>query len=170
MDIDRLISEVIPPSDYKHRNGFSNISIIDKLTNSERQNLDTALIEKLSAESEKDLDALVVETLGYLKSINSLPTLYDLVTKKSGETQLIIASSIFEINQDMTMIDVALIAAKAIDNEKDSYYVYKLIPSFYYLAKFENAKTNQFIKSYTSHPEYLISYNAKRALGSAPTF
>jgi hypothetical protein len=60
--------------------------------------------------------------------------------------------------------DFAVSLVKEMDNKKDAYYVYKLTPAFYYLAKFKNEKTKQLIKGYTSHPEYLISYNAKQAL------
>ncbi len=52
------------------------------------------------------------------------------------------------------------------DNKKDAYYVYKLTSAVYHLAKFKNEKTKQLIKEYTSHPEYLISYNAKHEVAT----
>ena len=78
--------------------------------------------------------------------------------------KLRIATAIFDINQDAGMIDIAISSARQLDNKKSAYYVYELSNAFDYLAKFKNEKTKQLIKEYTSHPEYLISYNAKQAL------
>lgn len=165
MNIDKLINEVIPPSDYRHRNGFNNIPIINELTEDEKQLLEKALIQKLQSEAEKEIDTLIVETLAYLKSIASLPIFKKLLEMCNDSViRLRIATSIFEINQDVEMVEIAVSLVKEMDNKKDAYYVYKLTSAFYYLAKFKNEKTKQLIKEYTSHPEYLISYNAKQAL------
>jgi HEAT repeat protein len=166
MDIDKLVNEVIPPSDYQHRNGFNNIPIIYKLTEDEKQLLEKALIQKLQLEAEKEIDTLIVETLAYLKSVASLPLLKKLLEVCNDIViRLRIATAIFEISQDAEMVDIAVSSVKEMDNKKDAYYVYKLTSAFYYLAKFKNEKTKQLIKEYTSDPEYLISYNAKQALG-----
>jgi hypothetical protein len=79
--------------------------------------------------------------------------------------KLIIASSMFEINQDNDMVDIAIRAFRQLDNKKDAYYVYKLTSAFYNLAKFNNPAVVEVIKEYVDHKEYLVSYNAKRALG-----
>lgn len=165
MEIDKLVNEVIPPSDYQHRNGFNNIPIIDELTENEKQLLEKALIQKLQSEAEKEIDTLIVETLAYLKSLVSLPLLRNLLEVSNDIViRLRIATAIFEISQDVEMIDIVVNLVKEMDNKKDAYYVYKLTSAFYYLAKFKNEKTKQLIKEYASHPEYLISYNAKQAL------
>lgn len=166
MNIDKLVDEVIPPSDYQHRNGFNNIPIIEELTDNEKQLLEKALIQKLQSEAGKEIDTLIVETLAYLKSVASLPVLKKLLEVCNDIIiKLRIATAIFEINQDDEMVDIAVNSVKQMDNKKDPYYIYKLTSAFYYLAKFKNEKTKQLIKEYTSHPEYLISYNAKKALG-----
>lgn len=168
MNIDKLVNEVIPPSDYQHRNGFNNIPIIDKLTEDEKQFLEKVLIQKLQSEAEKEIeiDTLLVETLAYLKSVASLPIFKKLLEVYNDIViRLRIATAIFEINQDAEMVDIAVCLVKEMDNRKDAYYVYKLTSAFYYLSKFKNEKTKQLIKEYTSHPDYLISYNAKQALG-----
>ena len=166
MNIDKLVDEVIPPSDYQHRNGFNNTHIIDELTDNERQLLEKALIQKLQLEVGEEIDTLIVETLAYLKSVASLPVLKKLLEGCNDIIiRLRIATSVFEINQDVEMVDIAVSSVKQMDNKKDAYYIYKLTSAFYYLAKFKNEKTTHLIKEYTSHPEYLISYNAKQALG-----
>lgn len=165
MDIDKLLNEVIPPSDYQHRNGFNNIPLIDELTENEKQLLEEALIQKLQSEAEKEIDTLIVESLAYLKSVASLSVLRNLLEMSNDiGIKLSIAIAIFEISQDAEMVGIAVSLVKEMDNKKDSYYVYKLTSAFYYLAKFKNEKTNQLLKDYASHPEYLISYNAKQAL------
>ena len=165
MNIDKLVNEVIPPSDYQHRNGFNNIPIIDELTEEEKQLLEEALIQKLQSEAEKEIDTLIVETLAYLKSVASLPVFKNLlVVCNDIVVRLRIATAIFEINQDAEMVDIAVSSVREMDNKKDAYYVYKLTSAFYYLAKFKNEKTKQLLKEYTSHPDYLISYNAKQSL------
>ena len=165
MNIDELVNEVIPTADYSHRNGFNNIPIIDKLTEDEKQSLEKALIQKLQLEAEKEIDTLIVETLAYLKSKQSLPVLYKLLEVSNIDIiKLEIAASIFEINQDVEMINIAINQFKRIDSNKDAYHVYAVSGAFYHLAKFKNEKTRQLIKEYVNRPELLISSNAKRAL------
>lgn len=165
MEIGKLVEEVIPPSDYQHRNGFNNVPIIERLTNSEKQLLETALIQKLQSEAKKEIDTLIVDTLGYLKSVTSLPTLKRLLEESTDlVVRLRITTAIFEISQDAEMVDIAISLVKEMDNKKDAYYVYKLSSAFYYLAKFKNEKINRLLMDYSLHPKYLVSYNAKQAL------
>jgi len=62
MDIEKIVAEIIPPSDYQHRNGFNNVPLIDKLSDDEKRGVQDALIYKLLFESEKEIDTLVIET------------------------------------------------------------------------------------------------------------
>jgi HEAT repeat protein len=165
MNIDKLVNEVIPPSDYQHRNGFDNIPIIDKLADNEKQLLERALVKKMLSEAEKEIDTLIVDTLAHLKSAASLPVLRNLLeVSNENVTKLRIATAIFVISRDAEMVNVAVNSVKEMDSRKEAYYVYKLASAFYYLAKFKTEKTEQLIKEYASHSEYLISYNAKQAL------
>jgi len=84
--------------------------------------------------------------------------------------KLVISASIFEINKDSNMIDIAIGIIKTIDDKSDAYYVYKLTSAFYYLAKFHERKTTKLLEEYSKHPEYLISYNAKQALEKLSMF
>ncbi len=167
MNIEKLVKEIIPPSNYKHRNGFNNIPLIDKLNDDEKRQIEEVLIHKLLFESDQEIDTLIVETLTYLKSNKSLPIFKQLLERCSDDmTKLIIAASIFEINQDNDMIDIAIGSFRKLDNEKKSYYVYTLPSAFNYLIKFKNKKVNNIIKEYTNHKEYLIAYNAKQVLNN----
>ena len=162
--IEKLIDKIIPyPADYSNRNGFSNNHIIDNLSLDEKLEVENSLINKISEHPE---DLLIVETLVYLKSKKAIPALRQLLEKSSNDMEkLIIASSMFEINQDNDMVDIAIGAFRKLDNKKDAYYVYKLTSAFYILAKFNKTSVMDIIKEYFDHTEYLVSYNAKRALG-----
>ncbi|HEY0426707.1 MAG TPA: hypothetical protein VGC76_02770 [Pyrinomonadaceae bacterium] len=170
MNIEKLLREIIPPADYQHRNGFNNIPLIDKLTGDEKIQLEDALIHKLTFDLDIEPDSLIIETLAYLKSQKSLPVLRQLLEKNLYEiTELIIATSIYEINRDNDMIDIAINVVKKIEQKKGSYYIFKLTKAFDYLIKFNNAEINSIIEEYTNHKEYLIAYNAKDVLGYTAT-
>jgi hypothetical protein len=155
-NINRQIAEIIPPNNYKHREGFSNKHLIDALNNQERAMIEEVLISMLLTK----VDILIVETLGYMKSLKSVPILIDLLRQTSNAmNRLIISSTVFEINQDMTMIEISIEGFKTLNDE-----YFSIIHGFYYLSKFKNEKTEAIIKRYIQHSDYLISYNAKQAL------
>lgn len=155
IEITELMSKIIPRDDYQHRNGFSNRHLIDKLSNSERSEVEAELIKILHEKN----DMLVVETLGYMKSKKSLTTLYDLLRDlNDGMAKLITADAIFQINEDYNMIEEAKSAFMKLKDR------YQIISAFYYLVKFSNSSTIELIKNYTIASDHLISYNAKKAL------
>jgi hypothetical protein len=166
MSIKKIIEQIIPPSNYHHRNGFNNIPLIDKLSNDEKTELEDALIHRLLFDSEEEIDTLIVETLAYLKSQKALPVLKNILEKSSESmTKLIISTSIFEINGDSDMVDIAITSFRKLDDNKNPYYVYILPSAFYYLIKFRSTIVNSIIEEYVNHKDYLIAYNAKQALG-----
>jgi len=156
MDINKIVSEIIPPDDYQHRNGFSNEHLIDNLCQEEKIKVEAELINILQNKS----DMLVVETLGYIKSEKSLPFLYELLENLNDEMAKIITSaSIFEISHDQKMIETARTTFKSIENK------FQLILAFHYLMKFQNSEISKLVQEYTTNSDHLISYNAKQALG-----
>jgi hypothetical protein len=164
MDINKIVSEIIPPDDYQHRNGFSNEHLIDKLSDEEKLKVEIELINML----QKKPDILIGETLGYMKSEKSLPVLSELLKKTDeGMAKLILASSIYKINKDKELVEIAISSFKELEKPKDAYFVYRVIPTFYYLAKFQEPEIERLLEEYTKHSEYLISYNAKQALGKS---
>jgi hypothetical protein len=154
------INQIIPLDDYQHRNGFSNDYLIDVLDDEEIFKLESELIRMIKKKS----DMLVVETLGYIKSKRSLPTLYELLEKSQEEMmRIIIAVSIFEINQDKKMIEITRSSFKEIKDK------YQLISAFYYIVKFQDSDITQLILEYTTNSDYLIAYNAKQVLKNCNT-
>ena len=74
-DLKKIMNEIIPVDDYKHRNGFSNHKKVDRLSLEEKSYIEDELIRKL----DDSYDSLIIETLAYMKSIKALPHLYRLL-------------------------------------------------------------------------------------------
>lgn len=157
-EIESLVNKIIPINDHKHREGFNFIPIINALKDKELIYVEDALIEKL--QSEIRTDTLIVEVLAYMKSTKSIPVLnYSLERCEDDMAKLIIASSIFTINKDARMINIANGAFKRLEN------IYSIIFGLHYLGEFRHPATDGVISEYISHPNFLVSNNAKRALG-----
>ena len=104
--------------------------------------------------------------IAYLNSKDSIGLLREILDGCNiPSIQLVVATSIFEISHDDIMIEYAINAVKKMDNKDDSYRKFRLINSFFYLAKFNNKRTEDLIKSFVADVDFLISYNAKRMLG-----
>ena len=156
-NIEHLLKELIPPSDYQHRNGFSNEHIILRLTENEKTEVERKLIEML----EKKEDGLIGETLTILKSTDSLPTLRKrLNLSKSPSLKIIWASFINEIkNGDDEMKKIAL---TEFDNISEKF---SRIGIFHHLAGFNDSRINDKIRTFINHKDYLTAYNARTTLG-----
>jgi len=155
-DVNKIVNQVIPPNDYQHRNGFSNEHIIDNLSDEEKFKLEAELINIL----QQKRDMLIVETLSYLKSEKALPILYNLLDNLDDEMEKIITTiSIYELNHDQKMIDIAKSAFLNISDK------FQLIAAFPYLVRFQDSGLTKQIQEFTFNSDYLVSYNAKKVLG-----
>ncbi|TXE15336.1 hypothetical protein ES731_15440 [Psychroflexus gondwanensis] len=156
-NIDHLLKELIPPSDYQHRNGFSNEHVVLSLTENEKTEVERNLIEML----EKKEDDLIGETLTIMKSTDSLSTMRKRLNLSQSPTMKIIwASYINQIKSgDEEMKEIAL-------NEFDKVSEkYSIIGIFHHLAKFCDSRINDKIRNYINDKDYLIAYNARTSLG-----
>jgi len=135
-DLNEIMRELIPQNDYHHRNGFSNHKIVDKLSLEEKSYIEDELIRML----DNAYDSLIIETLAYMKSIKALPLLYRLLDDDFNALSIIItATSIFQIKNDLKMIDIVICNFNCLDD------IYQQISAFYYLNQFKNEKTNDII-------------------------
>lgn len=128
--------------------------LIDKLTPEERRIAEAELIKAVHAG-----DLWPIIGLGYMKSSDSLPKLYKLLTNSSKNMKVTIAHSIFQICQDSKMIDIALEETPEITNPTN------LINILYLLPDFNDERVNAMLNNFRDHKEYLVAYNAARALG-----
>jgi hypothetical protein len=157
MGIQNKLEKIIPPDDYQHRYEFSNHHLVDELNNYEKKEIENLLINKLHTNPE---DILIIETLSYMRSEKAVPAMINsLENCKNSLQKIIIAVSIYKINHEKGMIDVA------IDAFKQLYKKWDLVFVFSYLKKFNDKRINDMIKEYVDNPDFLISHNAKRALG-----
>lgn len=165
-DIYKIYEEIIPPNTAEYRYEFSNIGILDRLTNDEKKEIEQLLIKNLKQE----YNQLIVLTLGELKSISALPTLrLYLNNTPSNLEKIIIASTMFEISNhdgdDDELANICIEAFKPIEDDINSAYgAYRLVDGFFFLAKFHNPHICSVIEKYIYHPKVLISATAKRAL------
>ena len=109
---------------------------MDKLSLEEKSYIEDELIRKL----DDSYDSLIIETLAYMKSIKALPLLYRLLNDDfNALSKIITATSIFQINNDLKMIDIVVCNFNCLDD------TYQQISAFYYLNQFKNEKTNDII-------------------------
>ena len=156
-NLNELLNEIIPPSDYQHRNGFSNDHIIDSLSENEIIEVENELIKSLK----KSGDHLIGDTLAYMKSIKSLPILNEkLNSSKAPDSKINWASFIFRIDsENEEMKDIAFQEFQKVSGK------YKLIGIFHTLYCFNDSRINDRIKSYQNDKVYLIAYNARTIFG-----
>ena len=152
-----LIREILPPADYQQRNGFTNDSIILSLSEQEKVAVEKKLITILKFSD----DTLIGETLAFMKSKDSLPSLRKKLSQTSKPVLRILWSSY--INQikegDQEMKDIAFEEFKRVRGK------YSLIPLFWTLKSFCDERINERIGKYINHKDSLVSYNARVALG-----
>ena len=156
-NIDKLLTEIIPPEDYQHRNGFGNEQIILSLSGTEKKEVEKRLIEML----EKKNDTLIGESLVIMKSLSSLQALKRrLELTKNSSTKIMWASFINEIKDGDE--EMKIIALNEFENVTEKY---SKILTFHYLSRFRDARINEKVKSYINDKDYLIAYNARTSIG-----
>lgn len=153
---DTYLDQLLPTSAYSRATDGLMTGIIDRMSTVDRDLVEQALIDRLESGSE---DTWIAEYLGYMKSERSLPTLYNtLANAHEAVTKIIVSSAIYNIKSDTELIKVALKAASTVHDK------YALIGIFTYLAKFKDPNIERFLERFVNNEEFLISYNAKRAI------
>ena len=108
---------------------------------------------------------MIYETLAYLRSVKSLPLLYEILPEVDIRLKLPLSTSIYSINGDEEMIKMALATFNSFD-KKSPYYKYDVITALGYLSEFRREEVDAVIRQYVDSTDYLIAYNAKRVLGN----
>ncbi len=130
------------------------LDLLDNLSDSEKKIAEKELIDNLSIK-----DDWPIMGIGYLKSQKGLKKLYDLLATSKKGMRVTIAHSIFQICADKKMIEVVATEIPQISNQ------YELIHIIYLLKDFKNDKVNEILNDLRNHKEYLVAYNATRAMG-----
>ena len=127
--------------------------LLDNLTKDELKVAESELIRAANIG-----DNWHIEGLGHIRSTKSLKKLYKLLGESSNGMKATIAHSIFQICEDIEMIEIVLSETAKITS------VYELIDIVYMLSDFKDERTDTLLKEFCNHKEYLVAYNAKRAI------
>ncbi len=131
--------------------------LLDKLSPSELKTAEDELIQALNPG-----DTWPVLGLGHTRCTRALPKLYNLLHKTNKGFKITVAHAIFMICKDPEMIAIVLEELPKTSNQ------YELIEVLYLLPAFNDEKITAVLNNYREHKEYLVAYNATRAL-SLPT-
>lgn len=130
------------------------LELLDNLSKDELKIAENELIDSLTLK-----DDWPIKGLGYIKSQDGLTKLYELLPLGEKGIKVAIAHSIFQICGDKEMIKITLTETPRITNQ------YELIDVLYLLKGFGDDKLKEMLNGFRDHNEYLVAYNATRALG-----
>jgi hypothetical protein len=153
-NIDIFRQEYLGANTWAQRKDGVPLYLLDKLSPDELKKAEADLIKSASPG-----DTWPILGLGHIKSTQALPTLYNLLHKSKKGFKITIAYSIFQICQDRKMINIVLDELPRTTNQ------YELIDVLYMLPAFKDDKITGLLNDYRDHKEYLVAYNATRALG-----
>lgn len=157
---ERFVREYLEAKSWAERKDGVPVEIIDELTSEEKEKAEAELIKRLSIQ-----DDWAAIGLGYMKSAKAAPVLYDLLPKASGSVKAEIATALWKICGDEEMLQVVLNLSQPSSSSRLSpYYKFKQIKIIYCLAQFPQSEARARLEELTDDEQYLVSYNAKRAL------
>ena len=152
--IDIFRQEFLGANTWAQRKDGVPLDLLDKLSEDELKTAEVELIK-----SAQIGDTWPIIGLGHIKSTQALPKLYNLLDKSKKGFKVTLAYSIFQICKDQKMIDIVLEELPKTTNQ------YELIDVLNMLPTFKDEKITALLNSYRNHKEYLVAYNATRALG-----
>lgn len=147
-------NELLNANTWEQRKDGVPLYLLDKLSDNELKTAETELIKAVNPG-----DTWMIIGLGHIKSKDSLPVLYRLLPKTRKNIKVTIACSIYKICQDRNMIDIILEETPRIISSID------LIDILYLLPDIKDKRVTELLNNFRNHKEYLIAYNAARALG-----
>jgi hypothetical protein len=131
--------------------------LLDELTEKDKKRIENDLINAMDLS-----DYFPIEALGYLKSIKSIPKLYDLLYQANGPIIVHIASAIYNICADATMASVALKEVNNIQKESD---ISNLLIAINVISSISDVNIKKKLVELSDSKNYFVACNATRALG-----
>ena len=153
-NLDIFRKEYLGANTWGQRKDGVPLDLLDKLSDEEIKVAEAELIKAASLR-----DDWPIVGLGHIKSKDAVPTLYGLLDKSKGAMKVTIAHSIFQITEDVKMIEIVLETMPRITNE------FELIDVLYYLKDFKDKRITDLHHACRNHKDYLVAYNATRYLG-----
>lgn len=130
------------------------LDLLDKLSPDELAIAEEELIQKLDLR-----DDWPIQGLGHIRSKKSLPKLYQLLDQSDKGMKVSLAHSIFQISGDQDMINIVLTEMPRLNHWTE------IIDKLYLLPTFKDEKLDEMLNQYREHGNYLVAYNATRAMG-----
>ena len=153
-NLDRFRNEFLNANTWGQRKDGVPLDLLDNLSEEELKIAEIDLINAVSLG-----DSWPIIGLGYIKSTESLAKLYKLLSESKRKIKVTIAHSIFQICQDKEMINIVLEEMPKMNSQ------YELIDVLYFLPDFNDERVKAMSRGYCEDKNYLIAYNATRALG-----
>ena len=153
-EISFLIKKIIPLNTIEYRRDFFNKNVIDSLKEEDKDEIMTEILKMLK---ENPSDQLIISTLGYMKSKEALPLLYEILASANTPLFAIMcAAAIFNINHDKTMIKIGL----SVFPEIKKINKWELTRSaLWYLGTFKKSEFDDILKEYVDNPNVLLRNN-----------
>jgi hypothetical protein len=153
-DLDKFRKDFLNARTYAQIKDGVPLDLLDKLSPEEVKIAEKELIESLSLRN-----TWPIIGLGHIKSETALPSLNHLLHKAQKGVKVAIAHSIYQISGEEVMVDIVIEEMVKLKNW------YDIIDFLYMLPDFNHIKTDQLLKSFCNYKDYLVAYNATRALG-----
>lgn len=153
-ELEAFYKDYLNANSWPQRKDGVPLDLLDNLNQADKIIAEKELIEHADLN-----DSWPIIGLGYLKSTLSLDKLYYLLDKGSQQIKITIAHSIFLINNDSRMVEIVLKETERLNNQ------YDIIAILYMLSDFKDSRVDKVLNDFRNHKEYLVAYNATRALG-----
>lgn len=168
-----FVDRYLNAHDWAQRKDGAPLWILDALTDAEKEKAEDEFIQRLSSWGllSSWADDWPVEGLGHLKSEKAEPMLRRLLPRSFGAMKAKIATAIWKISQDDNMVDVVIRQSRPFFlSGFTSFYEFRQIDIIYCLAELPHQTAKARLEELTRDNRYLISYNAKQALGLRKTY
>lgn len=152
--LDNFRNGLLNANSWEKRKDGPPLYLLDELTGEEKK-----IAAKELCDAAGPGDSWPIAGLGHLRATESLPKLYGLLSQGGPGFKIAVAHSIFLISGDRAVTRVVL------DEAEKIHELSELIDVLYLLPDFRDEKIHELLVSLCNHPEYLIAYNATRALG-----
>ncbi len=157
----RFVDRFLNADSLERRDGPP-IELLDDLDPDELDRAESDLLARLSAWR----DDWPIIALGHIRSEKAAPLLYSLLSRSFGSMKAQIATAIWKICGDEKMLSIVIKQSRpSLLYSLNPFFEFKQIDIIYCLAEFPQPAAESRLKELTRSRHYLVSYNAKRALG-----
>ncbi|MFM6953376.1 MAG: hypothetical protein ACKOWL_00130 [Sphingobacteriaceae bacterium] len=118
---------------------------------------DLLLAEDALINAAQTKDTWPIIALGYIHSQKASSKLYALIPQAQGITKITLAHALFLIKKDPLMAEIVVAEIEKINNWSQLIEVITMLPDF------KDARLLAILESLKKHPDFLVSYHAKRA-------